>query len=274
MTDKPTDDFQLRYQNGRSLADHAGLTPTIHTILGHKSTRSFTSEPLLAGTLDILIASAQSASTSSGLQTWSTIVIQDPKHKAEVATLAGDQDFIRQAPLFLLFCADLSRLSKISDQEQQPGKGIEYMDMFVMATVDAALASQNVSLAAESMGLGMCYVGAARNKARELTRMLRLPPRVIGLFGMAIGHPSSDARTSIKPRLDQREIVHHEFWDDTHQHEYIDEYNKTLKAFYDSEGKLYRDPWSRNAALQIAPGKLDGRELLREVLQEQDFRLR
>lgn len=201
-------------------------------------------------------------------------MVQDPKHKSDVATLAGDQDFIRQAPLFLLFCADLNRLTKISDQEDQPGKGMEYMDMFLMSSIDAALASQNVSLAAESMGLGICYVGAARNNAQELTELLRLPPRVIGLFGMAIGHPDTNVPTSIKPRLDQHEIVHRETWDVTRQSKYIEEYNKTLKAFYDREGKLHRDPWSRHAAMQMATGKLDGRERLRQVLERQDFQMK
>ncbi|KAF2012902.1 Nitro/flavin reductase [Aaosphaeria arxii CBS 175.79] len=264
----------LRYQNGRMEDSFESFSPTVRTILGHRSTRNFSSEPLAPNTLEILLAAGQSASTSSGLQTWSVIAISEPEHKAEVATLCGDQDFIRQAPLFLLFCADLSRLSKISEQEGLPGKGLEHMDMFLMATIDAALASQNVSLAAESMGYGICYVGAARNNARELSKLLRLPPRVIGLFGMAIGKADYSTPTSIKPRLDQHEILHRNFWDSDRQDEHVIAYNKTLGDFYESQGKVRKDSWSRHAAQKLASGNLDGREMLREVLEERDFQLK
>ena len=64
-------------------------------LLAHKSVRLFQPKPLPAGTLELLGAAAQSAASSSNLQTWSVVAIQDPERKAEAAALCGDQDFIR-----------------------------------------------------------------------------------------------------------------------------------------------------------------------------------
>ena len=149
--------------------------PTLPVLLGHKSVRHYKPDALASGTLALLGAAAQSAASSSNLQTWSVVALQDPAHKAEAATLCGDQEFIRQAPLFLVFCADLARLTAASEREGFPGAGLDYTEMFVTAVIDAALAAQNAAVAAEGLGLGICYVGAARNHPRELAALLNLP---------------------------------------------------------------------------------------------------
>ena len=187
--------------------------PTLPVLLAHKSVRHYKSDALAPGTLEVLGAAAQSAASSSNLQTWSVVALQDPAHKAEAATLCGDQDFIRLAPLFLVFCADLARLSAASEHEGLPGGALDYTEMFVTAVIDAALAAQNAAVAAEGLGLGICYVGAARNHPRELAALLHLPPRVIALFGLAVGHPADDDTASVKPRLPQPGLVHHETYD-------------------------------------------------------------
>lgn len=120
-------------------------TPVIEMLLRHKSVRKFLPDALQPGTLEILIAAGQSASTSSMLQTWTAIAIEDPEHKSAAARLAGDQDFIRQAPLFLVLCADLNRLTSICELHQHSGQGLEKMDPFIMATVDAALIARRAS---------------------------------------------------------------------------------------------------------------------------------
>ena len=100
--------------------------PILQTLLAHKSVRRYRPDPLPPGTLEMLGAAAQSAASSSNLQVWSAVALQDPIHKAEAAGLCGDQDFIRQAPLFLIFCADLARLTAASEREGLPGVGLDY----------------------------------------------------------------------------------------------------------------------------------------------------
>ncbi len=259
----------------------AADTPTIasniivETILAHKSTRRFLPQRLAQGTLEVLISAGQSAATSSNLQTWSVVALEDPERKAAAAELCGDQDFIREAPLFLVFCADLGRLTRVSHQHQTPGRGLEFIEMYTMATVDAALAGQNTTVAAEALGLGACYVGAARNKPRELADLLKLPPRVVALFGLAVGHPDPAQPASVKPRLPLNEVLHRETWSDEGQGGKLATYDKTLEEFNEREGRKDAPTWTYRSAHRIATVEsLHGRDVFRQILQERGFDLK
>jgi nitroreductase len=116
---------------------------TLSTILTHRTIRSFHNTPLPSSTLPILLASAQSASTSSMRQTYSILASRDPAHKAAVAQLSGNQPFLRSAPLFPVFCADLDRMSSLVSKYNQKGKPLEKLDMLLTATIDASIAGQN-----------------------------------------------------------------------------------------------------------------------------------
>ena len=248
---------------------------TLLLLLAHKSVRHFQPKPLPAGTLEMLGAAAQSAASSSNLQVWSVIAIEDPDRKAEAAVLCGDQDFIRQAPLFLVFCADLARLTSASEREDLPGAALDYTEMFLTAAIDTALAGQNAAVAAEGLGLGICYVGSARNHPRELAALLGLPQRVIALFGMAIGWPVENQTTTIKPRLPQTGMIHHETYDAAARDTGITEYNATMHGFYAAQKMNVQGDWSKHSAKRVAgPESLMGRETLREILEERGFGLK
>jgi len=249
--------------------------PILNTLLGHKSVRRWKPEPLPPGTLELLAAAAQSAASSSNLQALSIVALQDPAHKARAAVLCGDQEFIKHAPLFLVFCADLSRLAWVSEQANLPGAGLDYLEMFLVAVIDAALAAQNAAIAAESMGLGICYVGAARNHPRELSELLGLPDRVFAQFGLAVGVPAGDDGTTIKPRLPQPGLLHHETYSETDRAASVGLYNTVMQDFYQAQGMNVQGDWSSHSAKRVA-GKesLAGRDVLRETLESQGFPLK
>ncbi|OGM50572.1 hypothetical protein ABOM_000651 [Aspergillus bombycis] len=273
MDSNPTKAALAARYLGSSPPEATSPNPVLNAIWHHKSSRHFLLDPLPSGTLETLISAAQSASTSSMLQVWSVVAVQDPVHKAAAAKLCGDQDFIQQAPLMLFFCADLNRLTNISGWENQPGKALDNMDMLLMATIDTSLAAQNAALAAESMGLGICYVGGARNNAAQLCELLRLPSKTIALFGMAVGVPDPGRVVDIKPRLPLQEVLHREAWDDSCQRENVERYNQGLSDFYDWHQLFGRVSWGTFVAGLMASGGLDGRERMRQVLQEKGFGL-
>lgn len=261
--------------------------PVLETLLQHRSVRHFLPEKLPDGTLEIIVAAAQSAATSSNLQTWSLIAVEDPDHKNKVADLCGDQDFIRQAPLFFIFCADLDRLTKVSAQHGLRGEGLEFTEMFLMASLDAGLAGQNATIAAEALGLGACYVGAARNKPRELAELLGLPARVVAVFGLAVGKPDPAKATAVKPRLPQKEVLHKERWradvngdpssssSSGPQSANLAEYDVTLASFNAGERREGVPAWTQRSARRIETiESLHGRHVLKDVLRERDFLLR
>ncbi|KAI1630942.1 oxidoreductase [Biscogniauxia mediterranea] len=262
--------------NAPHLLGSPNPNPTLELLLQHKSVRQFLPHtPLPAGTLELLVAAAQSAATSSNLQTWSVVAISDAKRKDEAARLCGDQDFIRAAPLLLVFCADLSRLTRASQQHRTPGTGLEFTEMFLMASVDASLAAQNATVAAEALGLGACYVGAARNRPREIADLLRLPPRAVALFGLAVGVPDPAQPAAVKPRLPQDEVLHRETWDDGAQARNLAAYDGVLDGFNALQGRADAPTWTYRSAHRIATiESLHGRDILRDVLQERGFDMR
>ncbi|KAL4813163.1 Nitroreductase-like protein [Aspergillus spinulosporus] len=265
-----------RYQDGQSSnIPNQFVPPALSTILEHRSTRSFLPTPLPLGTLQTLIAAGQSASTFSMLQTWSVIAIQDPQHKHAVARISGNQDFIRQAPLFLIFCADLHRLANIINKYKTAGTPLEKIDMLLAGVVDASIAAENVAIAAEALGLGICMVGGVRNNAEDLVQLLHLPDRTFGVVGLAVGYADLASHEDIKPRLPMREILHYETWDSDQQQQDMNVavFDGVLSKHYTLHSMVGRKPWSRFAAEWNADGRMDGRDRIRGLLERQGFGL-
>ena len=125
-------------------------TPTIELINQHGSVRNYKPDSVPDGWIEQIVAAAQHTSSSSNLQTYSVIVTTDPEKKAKVQDISGGQEHIFQAPVFLLWCTDLSRLKRVCEHQ---GYDIEagYMEDFMVGTVDAAITMQNAALAAESL---------------------------------------------------------------------------------------------------------------------------
>ncbi|XEU97439.1 hypothetical protein FSHL1_002725 [Fusarium sambucinum] len=275
IVDDQTSLIQERY--GESLAQEGRIpwNPTISNILQHVSVRNFIpDEKLPEATLETFMVAAQSASTGSMLQSWSAVAITDPERKSHIATLSGEQDFIRQAPLFILFCADLSRLQNASDHHGRPGDGtgLERIDLFIMSTIDAAMAAQNAAIAAESLGLGICYVGGTRNNAREMSDYLALPPHVVGLFGMAVGKARPEHINARKPRLPMNEVLHMDIWNGEEKKKRIERYEAILQTHYERQNKLGRPMWTVTLANFVRSGDLDGRGRMRHVLDQQGLK--
>ncbi|KAL4960126.1 NADPH-dependent oxidoreductase [Aspergillus stella-maris] len=249
------------------------LSETLRAILTHKSTRSFLSTSLPPGILEILITCAQSAPTSSMQQSYSIIPIQDPKHKEAVSHICGDQDFIRQAPLFLIFCADLHRMGNMAEKYGVENQALDKMDMLLTGIIDASLAAQNAALASESLGLGTCFVGGVRNHAAELIELLGLPERVCGVIGLAVGFPDPSIKVDIKPRLPMSEVLHYERWNSSRQEEGVRVFDEVMGRHRHRLSKIGRKPWSQWMGEWGRDGVsgLDGREKIRALLEDQGF---
>jgi len=197
------------------------INDVIRVLARHRSIRSYRPEPLPDGLIDVLATAAQSASTSSNLQTYSIIAVQDPEKKRLIAEWS-DNPFAAQAPLIMVFCPDLHRLEMVSRRQ-----GYDFVDrdmeMFIQAVVDAALAGQNTAIAAESLGLGICYLGGIRNQVANVAELLRLPPRTFALFGMSIGYPARPSR--VRHRLPQDVVLHYEEYSDENLEEGLRRYD-------------------------------------------------
>lgn len=210
------------------------------------------------------------------------MVVRDPERKDQIAKLSGDQSFIREAPVFIAWCADRNRLDGVS-QRQGYRQVTDYVEDFLVAAIDVAIAMQNATVAAESFGLGTCYVGALRNNTAQVIDLLQLPPLVFPVAGMTIGHPA--ARAQPKPRLDQRAFMHMERYTATDS-SLVDQYDDTIRETGLYTGRQTAgirvdgrpaDPiseadysWSEHSARRAS---IAGRTELRAVLESQGFLL-
>lgn len=257
----------LRERYGVDAGDetlHLDDTGTIRGLLAHRSVRAFDDRAIDSETVDTLVAAAQSASTSSNLQSWSVVVVREEAHKSVVAALAGDQEFIREAPLFLIFVADWARGAAISRSRGEAAEGIAYFDSTLVATIDAAIAAQNAVVAAESLGLGAVFVGAVRNRPDELSALLGLPDASYPVVGVAVGWPDPARPARVKPRLPQSVVRHDERYAAASADDLVG-YDEALRQFNESQGRA--GSWLDAVVARVrSRSALHGRERLRSIL--------
>lgn len=252
-------------------------TTTIEIIHRHASVRSYKSDPVDKALIETIVIAGQRASTSSNMQCYSVVAVRDQEKRQRLAELCGNQKHIPQAPVFLAWCADLSRMERVCERKgyQQVS---EYVESFLVSAVDVALAMQNAALAAESLGLGMCYIGAIRNHPLEVCKLLELPRLVFPICGMTLGWPAMEHK--IRPRLSLDTVLHWENYDTQGEEEAIHAYDQAMIATGIYAGRQVSTPggsvatdvygWSEHTARRVARAV---RVALRRELAEQGFGL-
>lgn len=174
------------------------MNDVIKLLQSHRSIRKFSDKPIDQKTVNTIIASGQAAATSSNVQATTVIQVANAQTREKLALAAGGQKYVETAGAFFVFCADLKRSAQAC--VLQGGEFSQGMtEHFIIATVDVALFAQNCTVAAESLGMGICYIGGLRNNPVEVSELLDLPDNVYPVFGLCIGYPEQDP--DIKPRL-------------------------------------------------------------------------
>jgi len=252
-------------------------TPTIEQIFRHASVRRYLSDPVSVQIVEAIVAAGQRSSTSSNLQTYSVVAIADAEKKSRMAELCANQRQILQAPVFLVWCADLSRLDRVCDARGYQQE-TSYVESFLVAAVDAALAMQTAALAAESLGLGMCYIGAVRNQPQEVIELLRLPELVFPVSGMTLGWPAIDP--PVRPRLPLEAILHWEAYDSSQEADALEAYDRIMMETGIYRGRQVNVPGSRGNVEDYGWLEHSARRVstpvrteLRKVLRDQGFGL-
>lgn len=265
--------LQARY--GADAVPAAGqLNEVLRRLLTHRTVRAYLPDALPPGTLATLVAAAQSAPSSSNLQLWSVIAVEDAGRKARLAQVAGGQAHIEQAPLFLVWIADLSRADRVAAAHGRTLEGCDYLESFMVAAIDAGLAAQNAAVAAESMGLATCYVGALRNDPERVAAELGLPPRAMALFGMCVGRADPARPSYIKPRLPQPMVTFRERYAPVAEMELVASYDERLAAFSRAHG-MGDVNWTGRVFARMGSLKgLNGRERMRSMMKALGFELR
>ena len=153
-------------------------------------------------------------------------------------------------------------------------EALPFLEAFMVAVIDAALAAQNAVVAAESLGLGTVYIGAMRNHPEAVAAELALPPGAMAVFGLCIGYEDLASPASVKPRLPQTAILHHEQYAAAAEPGIVTAYDDTLRAFQ-SEQSMTPQGWSDLILNRLGHVKsLSGRDRLRQAINALGFGLR
>ena len=252
--------FAARYGRSDYFNRHQG-NQFIDQILARRSVRSYDSRPLAPELLERLVAAAQSAPTSSMLQTWSVVAITDQSLREQLfmgenrMVMASDQpnyEAVRTASAVLVWLVDFTAMQEILAQPRPDwdpqlyedlAEGMDLLNYELRAIIDCTIAAQTLCLAAESLGLGTVYLGGLRTI--DTSSLLKIPPeaKVLPLFGLCLGYPRSGLnswglqghsnwpRAPVKPRLPQEWVLHRQQWQQRDP-QILSDYNQLMTQFY------------------------------------------
>jgi nitroreductase len=180
-------------------------------LFNHRTIRKYKETPIPPEVLRKILEAGTRASTTGNMQVYSIIVTTDSRIKSALAPCHFNQPMVQQAPVVLTFCADFNRFNKwCTERGAEPG--FDNFLSFFTAAIDALLVAQNVCVAAEAEGLGICYLGTTTYTADRIIEILDLPAGVVPVTTVTAGYPDEDP--GITDRLPLEAVVHQEKYRD------------------------------------------------------------
>jgi len=206
------------------------MNTTIQTLLSHRSIRKYSSKEIGKETLQIILKAACNGSTMGNMQLYSIIVTQDKEKMKMMAPYHFNQPIATNAPLILTFCADFNRFAKYCEFRDADTTAYDNLQSYHWAVIDAIIAAQNACVAAESLGLGICWLGTITYNADKFIEALSLPSRVIPVACISIGYP--DESPELTDKLPLEAFVHYE--------NYLDYTEDTINKLYQEKENDHR----------------------------------
>ena len=249
-------------------------TQNMDLLLKHRSIRQYKPDQIDETLLTKIIEAGTRASTTGNMQLYSVVVTRDAEKKAQMAPLHFNQPMVKQAPVLLTICADMNRFNRWCSVRGADA-GYDNLLWLMNAVIDASLFAQNICLAAESQGLGICYLGTALYNAKELINILQLPTGVLPVTAITVGYPAHEP--ALTDRLPLEAVIHHETYEDYS----AEKINQLFfeKENLDSSRQFIKENHKANLAqvfTDVRYKKADNEffsEKLLQTLREQGFKL-
>jgi len=179
----------------------------LNLLNNHRTIRKYTAQPIENELLQNLLKASCRASNTGNMQAYSIVVTTDQTIKEELAPAHFNQSMLTQAPVVLTFCADFNRFTQwCSLRNADPG--YDNFQSFMATTIDALIAAQTFCIAAESVGLGICYLGTTTYNAQPIIDALQLHKLVVPITTITVGYP--DGEFPQTDRLPLEAVVHYE----------------------------------------------------------------
>ncbi len=241
-------------------------------LLNRSTIRKYKSDPVGEDLLNDLLRASVRTSTTGNMQVYSIVVTTEEEIKRELLPSHFNQKMITEAPVVLTFCADFNRFNKWC-RLRNADPGYDNFLSFFTAAIDALLAAQTLCIAAESKGLGICYLGTTTYMAHKIIETLKLPAGVVPVTTVTLGWPAE--KPEQVDRLPLEAVVHKQYYHD-YNNQMIDELYQEKEDRSDS--KQFVDENNKSTLAQVftdirykkADNTYFSRVLL-QVLKEQGF---
>jgi len=193
----------------------------------HRSIRKYVEKEIEEDVLNEILECGIRSSNTGNMQLYSIIVTRDRYKKELLAPFHFNQPMVKIAPVILTICLDFNRFYKWCKLNNSH-TDFSNLLWLLTGTVDASILSQNICIAAENRGLGICYLGTVLYNAPEISSALGLPSGVIPVTCITLGYP--DQNPGLTDRLPLNSVVHFE--------EYVDYSEERISTIYSEKENL------------------------------------
>lgn len=198
-------------------------------MMKRRSVRNFKDQEITEHIIEQLLDAANNAPSGGNIQPIAIIVVQEVNRRAKLAEMVGDQPWVKNAPLSMIFCIDFWRIKKWASLCETEFKGENALSHFLIAYADLMCSAQNVVILAESHGLGSVYIGTILDAIDPAREYFNIPKYVLPMMVLSIGYPKSIPKNI--PKLKRDVITHRERYTELSDDE-------IKKAFEDKYGKF------------------------------------
>lgn len=234
----------------------------------HSSVRSYVDKQLSREEVSELIEMAQHAASSHFVQAYSIVWVTDQENRERLAELSKNPKQMLGAGAVFLLCVDFNRLTHAGEMHNE-SIVFDNVENLIVGVTDVGLFAQNLALAAESKGFGICYIGGVRNSMEEISDLVNLPNGVFPVYGMTVGYPAE--KNEVKPRLPIDAILHENSYDEGKYDELLPAYDKKIKSYYETRNKNNKSSsWTKEMSVYL---KNPHRLHIRSFLEKKGFHL-
>lgn len=199
----------------------------IEKMLERTSCRSFIDKKIEKNKIDTLKKVINSVPTSVNAQSFSAIFITDQKIKDDISKINWNQKHVSQAPLIIVFVADLNRTEISLKKENFDANCLDKLEFYTISVVDATIASAIAGSACLELGLSFCYLGGIRSEIDQACKILDIKNKAFPILALAIGYENK--KNPIRPKINK-------IYDNTYNYEIIskelESYNEIMKKYY------------------------------------------
>jgi nitroreductase len=223
------------------------MDQTMELLLNRKSVRAYEGKEISEEVKEKILAATLRAPTAGNLMLYSIIEVKDQGAKDRLVRTCDNQPFIARAPLVLLFLADYQRwydyfqvsgVEQLCDQEgiamRKPKEG----DLF-LACCDALIAAQTAVIAAESLGIGSCYIGDIMENCEEHQELFELPKYVFPISLVCFGYPTQQQQErTLTRRFDRKYVIFEDRYRRFGREEFEEMYRERQEQVFDDRKEV------------------------------------